>query len=83
MTIEEMIAANIEDEGEAIKGYLPLLQALEQEADKEAIDMIAEIIGEEVKHTLMLTAMLKKRKAVIKIEPEGTKEALSFLQENI
>lgn len=78
-TISEMIAANMEAEGDAIKQYLPLMDALREAGDAEGLKLIEDITAEEMKHSLILTAMLKKQNANVKVEASGAKEAVEYL----
>ncbi|MDR1300442.1 MAG: hypothetical protein LBK50_01915 [Candidatus Nomurabacteria bacterium] len=56
-TVAKIIAANAEDENEAIHGYLELLEVLTDPAD---IAQIEEIIGDEKEHAERLADMMKK-----------------------
>ena len=70
-----MIAKNMAAECEAVKDYLPLLDNLEP-GSKEA-EQIIEIIGDELSHTLVLTAMLIKERGLL--INEDAMEAIRYL----
>jgi rubrerythrin len=53
----KLIAANAQDENEAIEGYLSLLEVLTDAAD---IAQIEEIISDEKEHAERLAEMMKK-----------------------
>ena len=78
-TISTMIAKNLADEAEAIKGYLPLLDSYEVGSDEYL--QIAEIISDELSHSLVLTAMLVKE-AQLPISDDA-KAAVTFLTKKV
>lgn len=78
-TIPTMIAKNLADEAEAIKGYLPLLESYEPGSDEYL--QIAEIIADELSHSLVLTAMLVKE-AGLEIS-EDAKGAVNYLAKTL
>lgn len=78
--IAELVAKNMKDEAEAIEGYLPLLAALKEKGDEKGIALVEEIIAEEIKHSVILTAMLIKNGDGLYIEPDGTKDAINFIK---
>lgn len=71
----------MKSEGTALEEYVPLLAALEEEKDANGVKMIRDIMAEEVKHSIMLTALLLKYG--IGVEKEGSEEALKFIQEKL
>lgn len=79
--IQELITKNMKSEGSALEEYAPLLAALEEEKDTNGVKMIRDIMAEEVKHSIMLTALLLKYG--IGVEKEGSEEALKFIQEKL
>lgn len=78
-TIPTMIAKNLADEAEAIKGYLPLLESYEPGSDEYL--QIAEIIADELSHSLVLTAMLVKE-AGLAISDDA-KSAVNYLAKSL
>lgn len=79
--IQELITKNMKSEGSALEEYTPLLAALEDEKDTNGVKLIRVIMAEEVKHSIMLTALLVKYG--IGVEKEGTEEALKFIQDRL
>lgn len=79
--IQELITKNMKSEGSALEEYAPLLAALEEEKDANGVKMIRDIMAEEVKHSIMLTALLLKYG--VRVEKEGSEEALKFIQEKL
>jgi hypothetical protein len=71
----------MKSEGSALEEYAPLLAALEEEKDTNGVKMIRDIMAEEVKHSIMLTALLLKYG--VNVEKEGAEEALKFIQEKL
>jgi rubrerythrin len=55
--IAKLVAANAQDENEAIEGYLNLLEVLEDSSD---IAQIEEIVSDEKEHAERLADMMKK-----------------------
>lgn len=82
-TIQEMIAKNMEAEGEAIKEYIPLMDALKAVNDMDSLKAIQDIVAEEMKHSLMLTALLKKLDSNVMVEKEGADDALAYLKKHL
>ena len=78
-TIPTMIAKNLADEAEAIKGYLPLLESYEPGSSE--YQQIAEIIADELSHSLVLTAMLVKE-AGLAISDDA-KSAVGYLAKSL
>lgn len=78
MTIPTMIAKNLAAEGEAIKDYIPLLEAFEAGSDEYL--QIAEIIADELAHSLTLTAMLNKLGLPVS---EDAKGAVSYIAKKL
>lgn len=78
MTIPTMIAKNLASEGEAIKDYIPLLDAFEPGSDEYL--QIAEIIADELAHSLTLTAMLNKLGLPVS---EDAKGAVAYINKKI
>lgn len=78
-TIPMMIAENMAAEADAIKEYIPLLNAFEP-GSKEA-NQIQEIIEDELVHNLVLTAMLVKGGG-LKLAKDA-KAAVKFLADKI
>lgn len=74
-----MIAKNMSAEADAIKEYIPLLNAFEN-GSKER-DQIKEIIEDELSHNLVLAAMLVKG-GEIAIKDDA-KEAVQFLAKQV
>ena len=56
---------NIADEAEAREGYFQLLRFYYDLFSKEEIHLIEEIIAEELKHTEILSEMIKKRTGIL------------------
>lgn len=81
--IAELVAKNMKDEAEAIEGYLPLLAALKEAGDEKGVALVEEIIAEEIKHSVILTAMLIKNGDGLYIEADGTKDAINFIKREI
>lgn len=61
----EDLEKNIADEAEARIGYFQLLRYYSNLLLKEEIDLIEEIIAEELKHTEILSEMIKKRTGIL------------------
>lgn len=78
MTVPTMIAKNLAAEGEAIKDYIPLLEAFEAGSDEYL--QIAEIIADELAHSLTLTAMLNKLGLPVS---EDAKGAVNYIAKKI
>lgn len=78
-TIPMMIAKNMSAEADAIKEYLPLLDAFPPESKEAA--QILEIIEDELAHSLVLSAMLVKGGGVGLAK--DAKEAIKFLASKI
>ena len=78
-TISTMIAKNLADEAEAIKGYLPLLESYEAGSDEYL--QIAEIIADELSHSLVLTGMLVKEAGLV--ISDDAKSAIAFLAKKV
>ena len=70
----EEIAKNIKDEGEALLGYVPLLD----DPDENIRSAVKEIVGDELNHLLTLTAIYSKLTGV-KPSSDNLAEALKFL----
>ena len=77
-TIPTMIAKNLAAEGEAIKDYIPLLEAFEVGSDEYL--QVAEIIADELAHSLTLTAMLNKLGLPVS---EDAKGAVNYIVKKI
>lgn len=82
MTVKELCAKNIADEAEAIEGYYPLLQALEEEKDDDAIAIIKEIISDEKNHMNLLQVIMMEHDN-IKIAKDEMPEVFDYLKANI
>lgn len=82
MSVKELCAKNIADEAEAIEGYYPLLEALEEEKDEESIAMIKEIISDEKNHMNLLQAIMLEHDE-IKIAADDMPEILDYLKRNL
>lgn len=78
MTIPTMIAKNLAAEGEAVKDYIPLLEAFEAGSDEYL--QIAEIIADELAHSLTLTAMLNKLGLPVS---EDAKGAINYIAKKV
>ena len=70
----EEIAKNIKDEGEALLGYVPLLN----DPDEAIRDAVEEIVGDELNHILTLVAIYVKITGV-KPSKDGLNPILTFL----
>ncbi len=69
----EEVAKNIKDEGEALLGYVPLIN------EKDYVGSATrEIVGDELNHILTLIAIYVKLTG-IKPSPDGLDEVLAFL----
>lgn len=82
MSVKELCAKNIADEAEAIEGYYPLLEALEEEGNKEAADIIKEIISDEKNHLNLLQAIMLSYDS-IKIAADDMPQTLDYLKKNL
>lgn len=82
MNVKELCAKNIADEAEAIEGYYPLLEELEEQKDDEAIAMIKEIISDEKNHMNLLQAIMLRYDG-IKIASDDMRETFDFLKGNL
>lgn len=82
MSIKELCAKNIADEAEAIEGYYPLLEALEEEKDEDAIAIVKEIISDEKNHLNLLQVIMMEHDE-IKIAKDEMPEVFDFLKANI
>lgn len=80
MSVKELCAKNIADEAEAIEGYYPLLEALEEAKDDEAIAIVKGIIEEESKHLNLLQVIMYHYNGGIPIEGDGLEGAFDFLK---
>lgn len=56
---------NIADEAEARMGYYQLLDLYDYMFTSKELDDIREIISEELKHTILLEQMIKRRNGII------------------
>ncbi len=74
---------NAEAESEAQDKYSNLLYILDRLGDRDNIDKIREIQGDEKNHLLVIQAMLKDYDGNIKIASDGAEEALRELEINI
>lgn len=59
-TIAAQIALNNEAEWDAIEGYQKLIPFLRRKGDLESVAQIEEIISDELNHSEVLRAMMKK-----------------------
>ena len=59
-TIAAQIALNNEAEWDAIEGYQKLIPFLKRKGDLESVAQIEEIISDELNHSEVLRAMMKK-----------------------
>lgn len=82
MSVKELCAKNIADEAQAIEGYYPLLEELEEGKDDEAIAMIKEIISDEKNHLNLLQAIMLKYDK-IKIASDDMRETFDYLKGNL
>lgn len=82
MSVKELCAKNIADEAQAIEGYYPLLEELEEAKDDEAIAMIKEIISDEKNHLNLLQAIMLKYDN-IKIASDDMRETFDYLKGNL
>lgn len=81
--VAELITKNMEAEADAIKKYLPLMTIFKERNDLEALNLIKGIVAEEMKHAIILTAMLKKEDPLIQIERSKAEQALEYLKANL
>lgn len=79
MSVKEYCAKNIADEAEAIEGYYPLLDALNEAGDKEGAAMVEEIISDEKNHMNILQVIMAKHDG-IKIAADGMQDVFNFLK---
>lgn len=70
----EEIAKNIKDEGEALLGYVPLIN----DPDEKIQDAVKEIVADELNHLLTLAAIYVKITGV-KPAKDGLAEVIGFL----
>lgn len=82
MSVKEYCAKNIADEAEAIEGYYPLLDALNEAGDKEGAAIVEEIISDEKNHMNLLQVIMAKHDN-IKIASDDMKETFDFLKKFI
>lgn len=82
MSIKELCAKNIADEAEAIEGYYPLLEELEEAKDEESIALVRRIVSEEKNHMNLLQAIMLAHDE-IKIEKDNMPEVLDYLKKNL
>lgn len=82
MSIKELCAKNIADEAEAIEGYYPLLEALEEEKDEEGVALVKEIISDEKNHLNLLQGLMMEYDA-INIASDKMPETLDFLKSRL
>lgn len=82
MSIKELCAKNIADEAEAIEGYYPLLEELEEAKDEESIALVKEIISDEKNHLNLLQAIMLAHDE-IKIAKDEMPEVLDYLKRNL
>ena len=79
MSVKEYCAKNIADEAEAIEGYYPLLDALNEAGDKDGAAMVEEIISDEKNHMNILQVIMAKHDN-IKIAADGMQDVFNFLK---
>ena len=82
MTVKELCAKNIADEAEAIEGYYPLLEALEEEKDDACVALVKEIISDEKNHMNILQ-MIMLAHDEIKIAKDEMPVVLEYLKRNL
>lgn len=83
MIVADLVTRNLKDEAEAINGYLPLLEELEQAGDMQGAELVREIISDEKNHLNILQVILMKHDTGIKISPDNMNSAFDYLKENI
>lgn len=79
MSVKEYCAKNIADEAEAIEGYYPLLEALNEAGDKDGAALVEEIISDEKNHMNILQVIMAKHDK-IKIASDGMQDTFNFLK---
>ena len=82
MSVKELCAKNIADEADAIEGYYPLLEELEETKDEEAIAMVKEIISDEKNHMNLLQAIMLSHDD-IKIAADDMPQVFDYLKKNL
>lgn len=83
MIIADLVTRNLKDEAEAINGYLPLLEELEQAGDMQGAELVREIISDEKNHLNTLQVILMHHDTGIKISPDNMNSTFDYLKENI
>lgn len=79
----ELIVENMKAEPDAIKKYLPLLNALEEGGYKRAAGLIREIISDEKNHLLILQGMLQEFDGDIPVADDNVQSALQNIKKAI
>ena len=82
MSVKEYCAKNIADEAQAIEGYYPLLDALEQAGDTNGVALVKEIISDEKNHMNLLQVIMLKHDN-IEIAGDEMAETFDFLKKHI
>lgn len=80
MSVKEYCAKNIADEAQAIEGYYPLLDALEEAGDKDGVKIVKDIIAEESKHLNLLQVIMYHHNGGIPIEGDELGDTFDFLK---
>lgn len=82
MDVKELCAKNIADEAEAIEGYYPLLEALQEQNDEEGVALVKEIISDEKNHMNLLQGLMLEYDR-INIAGDGMPSTLDFLKKHL
>lgn len=81
--IKILTAENMEAEAEAIKNYYPLIDALEEQGDKEGADMVREIVADEKNHLNLLQVILMHHDGEILISADAMPETFDYLKAHL
>lgn len=79
----ELIVENMEDEAEAIGGYLPLIACLEEGGYKKAAALIREVVSDEKNHMLILQGLLQEFDGNIPVADDNVQGALQKIKKAI
>jgi len=81
--VAELAAKNMEAEAEAIKEYLPLLDALMEAGDMSGAAMVKEIIGDEKNHQNLLQVILMHHDGSIPIASDDMLATFKYLGQHL
>lgn len=81
--VAELAAKNMEAEAEAIKEYLPLLDALLEAGDTVGANIVKEIIGDEKNHQNLLQVILMHHDGGIPIASDDMLPTFKYLGQHL